>query len=1163
MTTTAGQGLEVQLLGPVRAWYDEVEVELGAGLRRAVFAVLAMRAGSAVSKSELVDAVWGETAPRRVEGSLYSYISGLRRGLEPQCDGRTGHAVIGSARSGYTLRMAADAVDAVRFNRLREEAERHFGDRDLPAALAAFDAALKLWRGVPMQGLSGPFVELQRKKLAEDWLVVAEGRAAVAMELGRHAQIISELTELAGAHPTRESLRCLLMTALYRSGRTADALDAFQVIRRTLINEFGIGPGPELRALHDRILADDPSLRPAAVEGASPRVAPVDRRDLRSVTPLIGRDEEMTVLTKKLGHLDGGRGGALWIEGEAGVGKSVLVSNAIAGVVDADVVWCAADEFSAVESLRTLAEAVVGGRSVARHDEPVEAADESGDALCAKVDWVLEKIRVRCAERPVVLVVENAQLCDHKSLVAMNRLVKSVARLPLLVILVVRCGRRRADLQRLRDSVVAVGEDLIHIEPLTADDAHQLVESAVGARAVGELAEAVERMAGNPRYLTTALNGLAERGQLEYSGDLVDIDAGHVEDLPGVAAASEAALRCLSESARDVLRWAAVLGVEFRLSDLAVVTGKPAIDLVAAVDEATNCDLLIEGDECFRFRCPLLRSVIYWRIAMGLRGLLHRQAAELLAQAGAAVEDVAAHLVAGPDRFDAWAANWVVEHVDRIGVRAPGLGAELLRRALAYPSLPPQHREALAIRRSFLLFWRGQDPDSEIQAALALISDLDCQSEVRLFQAYVHFTRQRLDDAQAVLEDILSSGQGTRGCLERCEELLAFVRLTVQQEGHWAPAGEFSEGRLGLVHSVWQWETFHGRHARGLELLDREIRTAVGCGDGAAEAELLGLKAIALQNLNLLREAGECITEAKVKRGHLSDTRIVGTIALAEASQAFWTGDWDRSLSVLGQLSRADATALFRGVWQRRAVLQMHGLGAVMAAHRGRRAEVNYRIQVAGEVPWRSYEMREPGDLLLVSRALGAEARGRLERALYYLEIFLDRAVAPMAGQHHWFPLMMRLAVQAGRTDLVRALTEACSAEESLEDVPARAAVTASWCRALSTGDPDAMIEVVETLRAAGRTFEAATASEDCAALLVAKGRNTEALLHFQKALSQYRSVGAACAIERAERRLRVLRNRRRRTVLGLRTIVAGRDGRLGRWRRRPWPAALEHWSKG
>lgn len=1162
MTTTAGNGLEVQLLGPVRAWYDGVEVELGAGLRRAVFAVLAMRAGSAVSKSELVDAVWGETAPRRVEGSLYSYVSGLRRGLEPQGDGRTGHAVIESARSGYTLRMVADAVDAVRFKHLREEAERHFGDGDLPTALATFDTALELWRGVPMQGLSGPFVEVQRKKLEEDRLVVVEGRAAVAMELGRHAQIISELTELAGAHPTRESLRCLLMTALYRSGRTADALEAFQVIRRTLIDEFGIGPGPELRALHDRILADDPSLRPAASESPSPRVA-TDRakghRDLRSVTPLIGRDEEMAVLRRKLGHLDSGRGGALWIDGEAGVGKSVLVSNAIASAADVDVVWCAADEFSAVESLRALSEAVAGSCC------PEWQATESGDALCSKVDWILEKIHLRCAERPVVLVVENAQLCDHASLVAMNRLVKSVARVPLLVILVVRCGPRRPDLQRLRESILAAGEDLIHIEPLSADDAHQLVESAVGARAVGGLAEAVERMAGNPRYLTTALNGLAERGQLEYSGDLVDIDAGHVEDLPGVAAASEAALRCLSESAREVLRWAAVLGVEFRLSDLVVVTGKPAIDLVTAVDEATNCDLLIEGGECFRFRCPLLRSVIYWRMAIGLRGLLHRQAAELLAQAGAAVEDVAAHLVAGPDRFDAWAANWVVEHVDRIGVRAPGLGAELLRRALAYPSLPSRHREALAIRRSFLLFWRGQDPDSEIQAALSLISDPDCQSEVRLFQAYVHFTRQRLGDAQAVLEDILSSGQGTRGCRERCEELLAFVRLTVQQGGDWAPAGEFSEGRLGLVHSVWQWETFHGRHARGLELLDREIRAAVGCGDGAAEAELLGLKAMALQNLNLLREAGECITEAKVKRGRLGDIRIVGTIALAEASQAFSTGDWDRCLSVLGQLSREDATTLFRGVWQRRAVLQMHGLGAVMAAHRGRRAEVNYRIQVAGEVPWRSYEMREPGDLLLASRALGAEARGRLERALYYLEIFLDRAVAPVAGQHQWFPLMMRLAVQVGRTDLVRALTEACCAEESLEDVPARAAVTASWCRALSTGDPDVMIEVVETLRAAGRTFEAATASEDCAALLIAKGRKTEALLHFKKALSRYRSVGAACDIERAERRLRVLRNphRRRRAVSGLRTIVMSRDGRPGRWRRRPWPPALEHWSKG
>src|SRR5690349_17769968 len=169
--------VRISLLGPVRAWGTHGEAELGFAQRKAVLAVLALQSGHWVSKSELVDAVWGEEPPASAQGSIYAHISALRATLEPHRPPRSEGALLTSAGSGYCLTLPGDAVDVDHFQRLRDEARTCRNNRDIDGELAALEAALALWRGDALDNAPGPFATRQRARLAGLKLEAVERRA--------------------------------------------------------------------------------------------------------------------------------------------------------------------------------------------------------------------------------------------------------------------------------------------------------------------------------------------------------------------------------------------------------------------------------------------------------------------------------------------------------------------------------------------------------------------------------------------------------------------------------------------------------------------------------------------------------------------------------------------------------------------------------------------------------------------------------------------------------------------------------------------------------------------------------------------------------------------------------------------------------------------------
>ncbi|MEO3873243.1 BTAD domain-containing putative transcriptional regulator [Nonomuraea sp. B12E4] len=263
-------GLRFAVLGPVRAWRDGLELDLGTPLQRSILSMLLLRAGHAVTPNEMIDAVWGEDAPPRALGALRTYVSRLRTVLEPDRPARSRPELLTSIGRGYALRLPDEALDLTLFERGIAEAEAARKAGRLREAAERLRAALALFAGEPLAGTVGPYSEHQRDRLIERRINVIETLMDLDLELGNHAKIVSELIALTADHPLRERLRAQLMLAFYRCGRQGDALNVFTETREALIDELGIEPGPELAALHQRILAADPTLAPAETAADEP-----------------------------------------------------------------------------------------------------------------------------------------------------------------------------------------------------------------------------------------------------------------------------------------------------------------------------------------------------------------------------------------------------------------------------------------------------------------------------------------------------------------------------------------------------------------------------------------------------------------------------------------------------------------------------------------------------------------------------------------------------------------------------------------------------------------------------------------------------------------------------------------------------------------------------
>jgi DNA-binding SARP family transcriptional activator len=342
------EGLWFALLGPVRGWLDGAELQLGSPDQRAVLAFLLLREGRPATAGEIIDAVWGDDAPRSVQGVLRTYVYRLRRSFS-RLPG--GGPLIESVGGSYALSAAGESVDVRVFQQRVAAGRRARQEGDPARAAVLLGEGLGLWQGTPLSGIRGLYADRQRERLEQLHDEAREEYFAADVERGAHREVIAALTQAVADSPLRERLRELLMLALYRSGRQAEALEVYSDAYRVLDEELGVAPGTALRELHGAILRADPGLDlPADAPGlAGPAragfeavargravaggVAAATRTLPRDVASFTGRQQELEQLAQAAAEA-GGVVAIHAIGGMAGIGKTAFAVHAAHRLAD-------------------------------------------------------------------------------------------------------------------------------------------------------------------------------------------------------------------------------------------------------------------------------------------------------------------------------------------------------------------------------------------------------------------------------------------------------------------------------------------------------------------------------------------------------------------------------------------------------------------------------------------------------------------------------------------------------------------------------------------------------------------------------------------------------------------------------------------------------------
>ncbi|MFF5055231.1 BTAD domain-containing putative transcriptional regulator [Micromonospora sp. NPDC000663] len=456
--------LLVQGIGPLRAYVDGEEIEIGPPKQRAAFAVLALCAGTTVSRGELIERVWGEAAPATAAGSLHTYVSGLRRALGPAKD------ALVSDRAGYCLRLDRTMFDAIR---AKDLADRARAARGTPNAPAAYERALEAWTvGTLCTGVPGPFVALARDRFAELRLQLLIEYAEITGPRGL-PDVVSRLLLEVPAHPFDERLRTVLMRALHGSGRTADALAQYENLRSGLAAELGISPSLAIQEVYAEILADERRRAGEPPPGAPPPGEPVRPAQLPSDNDaFVGRTAELLTVMQCAGGVTESRRRIVGIVGVGGIGKTALAVRAGHLLRDQypdgqiylnlrgfDPSHAALTPDAALHQLLTS----VGARHIPSGRE---------DRI---VLW-----RSLVADKRMLLVLDNAKSDDQIEdlLPGGNTCFVIVTSRNRLSRLVVRHAARRIQLGALNDQeslsllTTAIGEDRVRAEP---ESAHRLM----------------------------------------------------------------------------------------------------------------------------------------------------------------------------------------------------------------------------------------------------------------------------------------------------------------------------------------------------------------------------------------------------------------------------------------------------------------------------------------------------------------------------------------------------------------------------------------------------------------------------------------------------------------------------------------------------------------
>lgn len=572
------------VLGPVSAWRGAVEVDLGPPRQRAVLAVLLLAEGGRVPVGRLVDALWGATPPASAVGSVRTYVHRLRRTLGEDA------ALIRSVGDAYVVRALPGDLDLAAFRELTSRAEPARREGDLSGAAVHLRDALALWRGPALSGVRGEFAEVRRAQLEALRLSALEALLAIRLDLGEHAQAVTELAALVAGHPLDERFREMLMLALYRCGRQSAALETYAEARTLLAEELGVDPAPGLQRLYERILRGDGDLLVVAddggpVTGNGRRATPAKVTPAASATPqqpsppgpsrpvpaqlpsdlpgFVGRETQLQQASALVPEGDA-PSATVVIGGTAGVGKTAFAvhwARRIAPRFPDGQLYLNLRGFDPVgapvppaQALRTLLEAL---------GVPPRELPEDQDVLAARLRTVL-------TGRRVLILLDNARDAGQIR--------------PLLPgapgCLVIVTSRNR-----LGGLVAVDGARPLRLDVLTAREGRDLLLRRLGAERVAAEPEAVreivELCARLPLALAVAAARAADRTAFPLAALADELAEGH-GSLDAFTDADQAA------DVRAVLSWSyhALSPAAARLFRLLVLHPGPDVSLPAAASLA-------------------------------------------------------------------------------------------------------------------------------------------------------------------------------------------------------------------------------------------------------------------------------------------------------------------------------------------------------------------------------------------------------------------------------------------------------------------------------------------------------------------------------------------------------------------------------------------------
>ena len=674
------------ILGSFAAWRGGEALQLGGAKRRALLAFLVVHANEFVAADTLIEHLWGDGRPDAATATLQSHISQLRKVLGQGCL----HTEVGA----YRLSLGPDELDATVFETELAEGQRRLREGDAAGAVEFLEAALGRWHGTPLAGVDGDlWASGLISRLVQLRAAAIETLLTAKLELGHHHHVIGLAEAAIAEHPVQEALWGQLMLSLYRSGRQAEALQTYQRLRETLVDELGLEPTPQLARLEQSILQHDPELEwtgRAAGPDDGATMAPAGRAPSAPVPvsslPLpprlaalsdqgfVGRVGERQCLSELLAQVTSGARRVALVAGEPGIGKTRLAALVAreAALLGATVLYgsCSEDLGAPYEPfLESLGPAVthlpadvlaaqveahgdvltrlipeMGGRVSAAPPSAARDPESERYLLFRAVAGVLGAL---AGSHPVVLILDDLHWADKSTLLLLRSLL-AVEPAPRLLIV---GTYRHSDLSRhhpLTDVLAALRRDpsveRLALGGLVDTEVLELVERTFGGRlddASTSLVHALGRETdGNPFFAGELLRHLAESGALRRDDDGRLVFEGFIsaQGFPdSIREVISRRIDRLGDSTSRALTAASVIGRDFDLQLLAGVLDTDEDDLLDLLEQATSANLLTsDRTDQFSFTHALAEHALYEGLSLSRRSRLHRRVAESLQDRSAA-----------------------------------------------------------------------------------------------------------------------------------------------------------------------------------------------------------------------------------------------------------------------------------------------------------------------------------------------------------------------------------------------------------------------------------------------------------------------------------------------------------------------------------------------